>query len=100
MKYITDIINMKKVGESKLLGACYSHAEKEMLLAYMNRFEPHLFTTEPVTDIFTGEKVADADNGFSDGEFTWYVSEIYYFRKYDLAVSEEFIDHVRQSLPI
>lgn len=98
MKYITDIVNMKKVRESGCFGTNYSQTEKEMVLAYMKRFEPCLFTTEPAVDVFTGEKVADADNGFSDGEFTWYVSEIYYFREYDLAISREFIDHVKRSV--
>lgn len=68
--------------------------EKEVILSYMRKFPPCVFTSAPVTDRCTGEKVGEADNGRSDGEFMWYESWIYYFEHYNLKLNEAFIYHV------
>lgn len=66
----------------------------EKVLRYLKSFAPCKFTSAPVVDVVTGEKVADADNGFTDGEYTWYVSEVYYFERYRLPLNKHFLDHV------
>ena len=60
----------------------------------MKSFSPSLFTSAPVIDVFTDEEVTTADNGYSDGEYTWYESEIYHFDKYNLKLNDDFIEYV------
>ena len=97
MKYITDIL-VDKISATSTAGlhTNYSVTEKELVLKYVAGFEPCLFTSAPVIDVFTGEQVVDADNGFSDGNYTWYASEIYYFKNYNLLLGRDFIDYVAQ----
>ena len=68
--------------------------EKEVILSYMRKFPSCAFTSAPVIDRWTGEKVGEADNGRSDGAFMWYESWMYYFEHYDLKLNEAFICHV------
>ena len=63
-------------------------------MEYFSRFEPSLFTSAPVIDAFTGERVSAANNGYSDGEYTWYKAEMYYFEHYGLRLRKDFIEHV------
>lgn len=67
---------------------------KEKILGYMKKFDPCAFTTQPVYDRITGEKVVKADNEHSDGEYSWYESDIYHFEKYNLKLNDDFIQHV------
>ncbi len=67
---------------------------KDTILEYLKRFEDWAFTSQPVYDIYTGEEVADADNGKTDGVYTWYESEIYHFQKYNLILNDDFIKYV------
>lgn len=89
MLYITETI---KAGGFKTRQ--YSTEDKKNIISYLRSFEPCKFTSEPVIDVFSGEKISDADNGYSDGVYTWYESEIYYFEKYDLDINKSFIDYV------
>ena len=95
MKYITDI-DVDTISASQLQGIHTTHDRKTTatILRYLKSFAPCKFTSAPVIDIVTGETVADADNGFSDGEYTWYVSEVYYFERYHFPLNQHFIDHV------
>lgn len=95
MKYITDfrvrdMVNMpvKDIREK------YSDADKKRIMEYFRRFSASLFTSAPVIDVFTGEQVDDANNGYSDGEYTWYQSEIYHFEHYNMKLQSDFIEHV------
>lgn len=95
MKYITDVPveeTVKKIG--RITNAHYSKKEKNHILNYLKQFDASLFTSTPVIDVLSGEQVYDADNGYTDGTYTWYQSEIYYFERYDLALSPDFIDHI------
>ena len=67
---------------------------KEKILSYMKSFLPSAYTSEPVSDRITGKIVADADNQKTDGEFVWYVSWIYHFEKYNIKLSDEFVQYV------
>ena len=95
MKYILsydiDAVNKDVLSKNILSN---SITGKEIILNYMKSFSPTLFTSAPVIDIFTNEEVKSADNGYSDGEYTWYESEMYYFDKYNLKLNEDFIKHV------
>jgi hypothetical protein len=69
-------------------------SNKVEILKYMKSLSPSIFTSAPVIDVFTDEEVKSADNGYTDGEYTWYESEIYYFEKYNLKLNDDFIEYV------
>lgn len=89
MLYITDTIK-----DTGFKTRQYRPADKKNIISYLRSFEPCKFTSEPVIDVLSGEKISDANNGYSDGVFTWYECEIYYFEKYSLELNELFIDYV------
>ncbi|MGN1457590.1 MAG: hypothetical protein ACI4XP_06515 [Acutalibacteraceae bacterium] len=70
-------------------------SEKAKILEYMKSIsEPYACTTQPVVDVFTNEELEFVDNGFSDGVYLWYKSEIYHFEKYNLKLNDDFIEYV------
>lgn len=98
MQFITDIL-VEKLSEMKNGGYTldYSESEKETILKYLKKFEASYFTSEPVVDVFSNTIVADADNGYTDGKYTWYKSEVYYFEKYNLKLNNDFIEYVKKA---
>lgn len=72
----------------------YCFEDRKIILSYLKKFSPSLFTSEPFVDVFSGKTIRDADNGYSDGEYVWYDSDIYYFEHYNLKLDEAFIDYV------
>lgn len=96
MKYIIkkSIRNLKKHDFFKL---CTDDEikEKEKVLSYLKSFStPSAYTSQPAVDIVTNDKICDADNAFSDNEYTWYTSWIYHFEKYNLKLNDDFIEYV------
>ena len=75
----------------------YVASDKDKVLNYLKKFKASLFTSEPVIDVFTGKKVADADNGYTDGKYTWFESEVHYFEHYDLKLNEDFLESVKKA---
>lgn len=67
---------------------------KEKILAYLRKFDDFAFTSQPVYDIYTGEKVGEADNAVTDGVYTWYHGDIYHFEKYNLKLSDDFLEYL------
>ena len=73
-------------------------SNKNEILKYMKSLSPSIFTSAPVIDIFTDKEVKSADNGYSDGEYSWRESEIYYFEKYNLKLNNDFIEYVLEKV--
>ena len=67
---------------------------KSVIAEYMRKYGPCAFTSEPVYDKLTGEKVFGADNAHTDGKYIWYETEIYHFNKYNIKLNDDFIEHV------
>lgn len=68
---------------------------KSQILDYMKSFsEPTAYTSQPVIDRFTHLELNKINNAFSDGVYTWYMSEIYHFEKYNLKLNDDFIEYV------
>ena len=82
------------VSEFKQLISDDAPAVKKAIIKYLKSFDVSAFTSQPVYDILTGEEVFCADNAHTDGVYTWYESEIYYFETYNLKLSKEFIEYV------
>lgn len=98
MQYITSFDVDELTAENiSIFSSEYSASDKAKIAEYMKKFPAKLFTSQPVVDALTGEEVYGADNGYSDGEFTWYEAERYYFEKYNIALREEFVDHVMKA---
>ena len=96
--YITDILVDKISAEDqKSISAKYDKDEKAKVLSYLKKFEVASFTSAPVVDAFTNEIVAVADNGYTDGKYTWYESEVYYFEEYDLKLDKDFIEYIKKA---
>lgn len=95
IKRITDCLvremNVENFYKNTTLGTIENKAE---ILRYLKSFEDWAFTSEPVYDILTGKKVADADNAKTDGIYTWYQSEIYHFENYNIRLNNDFIQYV------
>lgn len=99
-KYITDILTNKIAGMTiEDIRADYTEAQKKRIIDYFKRFDAVAFTSQPVFDAFTGQKVAAADNSYTDGIYTWYRSEMYYFEHYGLRLRKDFIEHVMRTVP-
>ena len=99
MKYIT-AIDVDEIGSKRdaEFQRRYAPKEKRLILEYFRRFHPYILTSAPAEDPFTHERVEEADFGYSDGEYTWYETEIYCFEKYDLALTDEFLAYIRKKL--
>lgn len=67
--------------------------EEEKILAYLKSFEKCAYTTQPVIDLFTGERKDFIADARTDGVYTWYDHEIYHFEKYNLKLNDDFIKH-------
>lgn len=95
MKFLTKY-PVQKMSKKEFENYTFSYATevKDKIVKYLKKFSECAFTSEPVKDKYTGEIVYDADNARSDGEYTWYESEIYHFEKYNLKLDDEFIDYV------
>lgn len=78
--------------EKDLIGSPVENKEK--ILAYLKKFKDCAFTSQPVYDIYTGEKIEEADNAVTDGVYTWYHKDIYHFEKYNLKLNDEFLEYL------
>lgn len=68
--------------------------EKQIVLSYLRSYPWCSFTSEPGRDRITSQKICEADNARTDGEYRWYESEIYHFEKYNLRLNDDFIKHI------
>lgn len=80
--------NFKKIISEKAI------KHKDVILQYLKKFPYSAYTSQPVVDVFTNEKLEFVDNGFSDGVYLWYKSQIYHFEKYNLKLNDDFIEYV------
>ena len=71
----------------------YANSTKDRIVEYMESFEPSSVAGY-VDDCKTGEPVMITNSGYNDGEFQWSTQDIYHVKKYNAAVSDEFIRHV------
>lgn len=67
---------------------------KDDILVYLTFFKSKWITSARVIDKVTGEAVKNiVNNSFSDGEYEWSASDIYYFKKYNMPLCAEFIEY-------
>ena len=92
MKTISDYLNTVSKAD-------YPKKTKEKLIEYMSDKDfLDWVSSARITDRITGEKVESiCQLDYNDGEFEWSSSEIYLLEKYNLKISDEFIEHVLKS---
>lgn len=67
---------------------------KQKVVNYLKSFEKNAYTTQPVIDVLTGEKLNFINDMRSDGVYSWFDSEIYHFEKYNIKLDDNFIQYV------
>ncbi len=67
---------------------------KDDILVFLTSFKPKWVTSARVIDKVTGEVVRSiVNNSYSDGEYEWSGADIYHFEKYNMPLSDEFINY-------
>ncbi len=75
----------------------YEKGLKDMLLNYMQSKEPNSaggFIFDCIKNMIT--KLDEI--GYEDEEYVWSSTDMYYIKKYDAAVSPQFIEHVKNKM--
>lgn len=90
MKLIFNSKDVEKLKETKQEPI----KEKSLILNYFSSVSPKAYSGSKVVDAITGEKTDIFNNMFSDNEFTWTSVTVFLFKKYNLQLNEDFIQHV------
>ncbi len=65
---------------------------KAALLSYMRSIPSLAVAAGYFEDVTTGKEVIVDYLAYNDGEFSWTTCDIYHLKKYDLAMSPEFVE--------
>lgn len=96
MKQVINGLTRFEANPSAFMTRHYDKETKDALIKYMESFEASS-AAGLVDDCKTGETVMMTNVGFEDGEFIWSTQDIYHLKKYNAAVSDDFILHVMKS---
>ena len=78
----------------------YDDNTKNMLIKYMESIEPNAAGGH-IEDCITGEILTSTtDMGYEDELYYWSSQGIYHLKKYNLAVDDDFIKHVKNKTNI
>ena len=75
-------------------GACDNIPQKDSIIAYLRCGVVEAAAAGRALDIMTGERIPEEWLSYTDGTYHWDTSHIYHFDKYNIQLSEEFIQHV------
>lgn len=105
MKHILSF-DIDEIGRNEFLEHCTKNPidNKDKIISYMEKymvpFTNILATSSCVVDIMSGTEIKLPDNGFTDGEYLWFTSELYHFKQYNLKLNDDFIDHVLKKVTV
>lgn len=71
----------------------YKKDEKANIIRYMSSFAPFC-VAGLIFDCITGKFTKDEAIGYTDGYYVWSSTDIYHIKKYDAAVTDDFLRHV------
>nr|DAV69613.1 MAG TPA: hypothetical protein [Caudoviricetes sp.] len=94
MKEITDNIVFDKRNRAQVMrdGAQIQEcSEKDKVLKYLKSFDVECVSSGYVYDSVKKEYTNVGIKGYTDGEYGWGSSQIYYFENYDIKLSDAFI---------
>ena len=63
---------------------------KQKIITYLNRGEVLLVSPECSIEVFSGEKICHTKCIYTDGEYSWSNSLVYYVQYFNLRLPEEF----------
>lgn len=72
------------------------HPHKDELLAYLNNFDACAAMPMIATDAVDEKTIIGTPCEYNDGKFRWRSQIVYYFKKYNVELPQEFIDAVIQ----
>ena len=75
----------------------YDSTTKQMLINYMESINPNS-AAGYVEDFVAGRITTIPDVGYEDDQYYWSSQDIYYLKKYNIAVESHFIDHVNKKI--
>lgn len=88
-------LNIKHIYANENLYKGNKIKDKEKIIKYLKSFQPTWYTTQCVVDAFKEVEVEKmSDNGYTDGVFEWFETDIYHFENYDMPLNEEFINYI------
>ncbi|MBQ8567968.1 MAG: hypothetical protein IJ446_01985 [Oscillospiraceae bacterium] len=91
MKWILD----KNVDTKNLQISTVEIPKKSKILNYFKTYSSAIaYASSTVTDIITKSKTDIPNAMFTDSFFEWSSSIVYHFEKYNLKLTDEFIQHV------
>ena len=67
---------------------------KNQILQYLNSIPSDAVITCSCTDYVTGETQKESIKHYRDGAYSWTNEEVYHIEKYDLKLSDDFVDYV------
>lgn len=95
MKYAINIDVSKKSKEDFLKLCTKNEIEnKDYVLKYMKSAKVDAYSTAYVFDVVNNDETTIDEVLYSDGNYLWSSSWIYYFEKYNLKLNDDFIEHV------
>ena len=68
--------------------------EKDRILMYLKKWDTGARAPNSFYDVLTGKPIGGEYCLYCDGEFVWETNTVYYFEKYNLKLTDEFLKHV------
>lgn len=75
-----------------------AHKNKEMILDYMKHGKISAVAPGYLQDVIDNNTRINNLTCYTDGTYTWRSDVIYYFDKYNIALPNDFIDHVLRAI--
>ena len=100
MKYITDYLEFGGDVNKSVINFCTTEdvAGKDTIIKYLKNGIDDGIRCSVVYDYIRKERRNETIRLFTDGEFYWDSVEIYHFEKYNIILSEEFVQKVLSSV--
>lgn len=85
---------LKRIYKKHIIYVCTPLDIKDDILGYLIFFKSKCITSARIIDKVTGEAVKNiVNNFFSDGEYQCSGADIYHFEKYNMPLSDEFVNY-------
>lgn len=98
LKYVIDGLTRFDDNPAGFKTTKYDQEDKRLMLHYMHSGVEPCGVGGFVDDCKTGTIIHQTNCFYDDGEYVWSDQDAYHVLKYDAAVDQGFIDHVKASL--
>lgn len=66
---------------------------KNIVLLYLKSHKPKAASPQIIKDVISGEEISEQLTCTDDGKYAWRSDVVYYFEKYNLLLTNDFIKH-------